>query len=499
MFRRALIFAMLVLYSTPCAPSVADVIPADSMAPLYATELGNLYRPADLERIYQAHLLMEQYFTAPTQVVRRSIESQLEQTNLDPNLLGRIARLRLSWLNLSPGVYYINQRSGPHDLKYFLGIPKGYRRDVSWPLVVRLPTANAFMTDPPPDGDEVARIYSAWITQELSAHPDALVLMPLLNLTELYGPSYVGMDSVIGPILDAAGRANVDPERVYLLGHSMAAHAVWNIALHYPTYFAAICPLAGAADADWQRLRLVNLRNVLPVVWADSDDRIVPSEESGDLVSALRKLKIDVDFTLTHGVGHAPPPNLVASRYQKMRARSRLLYPRHVSLQSNRAEPIFNRVDWVQVYQELDPGPDHEIRLARGTGPIRVSENAFSLDAVINQNKVEVATQNVEDMRLYFNDQMVDLNKPVVVIVNGKERFNALLHPSLDEMLKDQVFLGRGWRYYTAVVDLDLSATPEPPPLIPQPAATAAPTSRPHGRIVIYNDDGSIQRIIETP
>ena len=47
---------------------------------------------------------------------------------------------------------------------------------------------------------------------------------------------------------------------VYLIGHSMAAHAVWNIAIHYPTYFATINPLAGSADQSWQRIRLGDLR-----------------------------------------------------------------------------------------------------------------------------------------------------------------------------------------------------------------------------------------------
>ena len=31
---------------------------------------------------------------------------------------------------------------------------------------------------------------------------------------------------------------------VAMTGHSMAAHATWNLALHYPTYFAAINPMA---------------------------------------------------------------------------------------------------------------------------------------------------------------------------------------------------------------------------------------------------------------
>jgi hypothetical protein len=46
-----------------------------------------------------------------------------------------------------------------------------------------------------------------------------------------------------------------------------------------------------------------------------------------------------------------------------------------------------------------------------------------------------------------------------------------MVSPSVDEMLKDQLFVGRGWRYFTAVLDVDLA----PPP------ASTKPTSRPAG------------------
>ena len=37
---------------------------------------------------------------------------------------------------------------------------------------------------------------------ELTDHPDAIVLMPLLNLDELYGPGPVGMNLVMQSVLD---------------------------------------------------------------------------------------------------------------------------------------------------------------------------------------------------------------------------------------------------------------------------------------------------------
>ena len=262
----------------------AEPIPRDALVEMDRVELGRLFKPEDAERLYAAHELLEQFFDAATARDRTAAVQAIEQAGLDPDVIGRLARIRMRWPALSGGVYYVNERRGPYDIRYFIGVPKGYDRAKAWPLVIKLPAANAFLTRPPPDGDRVAQIYTAWIKQELERHGDALVLMPLLNLDEMYGPSYAGMNSVIQPVLHAADRFNIDAARVYMLGHSEAAHATWNLALHYPTYFAAFDALAGDARFDWQRVRLIGLRNVLPVVWHDDGDPVIKVEAARSIV-----------------------------------------------------------------------------------------------------------------------------------------------------------------------------------------------------------------------
>jgi pimeloyl-ACP methyl ester carboxylesterase len=384
----------------------------------------------------------------------------IESLRLDPNVVGRIVHIRTRWAEFPSegGIYFINERFNAYDVKYFLGVPPNYDRRRAWPLVIKLPGAAPFLTDPPPGADDVTNIYHDWISDELKRHPEALVLMPLLNLRELYGPSYLGMNTVIQPMLHAADRVNVDPARVYLVGHSMGAHATWNLALHYPTFFAAINPLAGSASSDWQRVRLMCLRNTLPVVWHDATDDVIKVDASRSLVKILRQMKLDVDYEETKDVGHAPTDEIAERLYGKMRNRTRDLYPQEVSLQSNRPDTMFNRVDWLQVYQPLRPGAERRLLFRRGTGHMIGYQNTFKVDAAITTpNHIECATENVETMRLYVNDRMIDFAKPVTVIVNKKTRFEGMVKPSVEEMLKDQVFLGRGWRYFTGVIDIDLT------------------------------------------
>ena len=442
--------------TTAPATTTAAGLTDEQLLSLCQKELLKQFQPDLAAKYVPAHNLLDSYFAATSPKDRAAIVTNLEDTGLDANTLGRLARIRRNWQDLSPGTYYINDTFGPYEVRYFLGVPKNYTRMERSPLVIVLPTADAFLTKPPPDNLGVTKIYKDWMTEELARHRDALVLMPLLNLDELYGPSRLGMNSVIQSMLHAADQANIDPTRVYLMGHSLGAHATWNIGLHYSTYFAAIAPLAGAAGEPWQRVRLMNLSNVLPVVWHDVNDQVIPFDASRSIVRVMQNMKLDVQYIETKGLGHVPPSQVLGNVCESMRARTRELYPTDASIQSNRREAVFNRVDWLQIYQPLRPGPEQSLRLSHGTGPMIINQNTCSIKATRAGNKVTATTDNVELMRFYFNDHMVDFTQPIVLSINGKVRFEGFRKPNIEEMLKDQIFLGRGWRYFTAYVEVDL-------------------------------------------
>ncbi|HEY7116231.1 MAG TPA: hypothetical protein VH475_06585 [Tepidisphaeraceae bacterium] len=454
---------MLAPWSRAKPPEPPEIlVPQATLEKLYAAEIPG-YKADDYAKLYDAHVWLEKFFRTDSAEDRKAIEKILNASGIPVATLGRMCRIQLGWPALPPGPAYVNERIGPHDVQYFLGVPANYDRSKSWPLVIRLPALGAIMTDPanPPKADEVVKLYAQWTAEELKQHPDAVVVMPLLNFDELYGPSYRGMDSVINAMRHVVSRVNIDATRVDMVGQGMAAHAVWNLALHFPTYFAAINPMAGAASADWQRLRLLNLRNTLPVVWADTTDKVINSNQSGALVSILKNFKYEVIFEQTRNLGHIPSPEIAEKCYREMRARARPLYPQQANLRSNRPDPTFNRVDWMQVYQPVNAGKEHSYLLRKGSGKLIVSDNAHSIQAAFTTpNKIEAKSDNVATLRVYLNDQMVDLKKPVTVIVNGKTRFEGMVNQSLSEMLNDQLFLGRGWRYFTSVVDLDLTESP---------------------------------------
>ena len=107
--------------------------------------------------------------------LRRSAQSRrrgIQVSGVDPNILGRLVHVRSDWPELTPGgVYYVNGTSARSMRTLFLGVPKTYDRTVAWPLVIKLPTADAFVGTPKANADDVQRIYTNWVSKRSTIIP----------------------------------------------------------------------------------------------------------------------------------------------------------------------------------------------------------------------------------------------------------------------------------------------------------------------------------------
>lgn len=443
-------------------PAEVQTIPPDELAKLDATQLVGDFPPQDPAKLASVHRLIEDYFAPGSFAQRKRIAGQIEKLALDPAVVGRLTRVRAHWPALAGGtIYSVDHLRGTTHVRYFFGVPPGYDRDRSWPLVVRLPSEAELAKVHTEDG--AAAFYEREIEQELARHPDAVVLMQRLEPLVLFGPGYQGMNDALLPIFDIAEQVNVDPAQVYLVGAGDAAYAIWNLALLKPTYFAAINPLAGGADALWQRVRLMNLCNMMPVIWQDAQDRLVKPAATLSLVNALRVQGITFQIVQTDKLGHVPSNDVLQECYEKFRDHIRPLYPKLVRLQSTLPETAFNRADWIQIWQAEDPGAEHRIFFRHEKGFMLVDENPWRVEAKLEANRITVSTDNVESFRIFLNDRMVDLHKPVTVMVNNRKRLEGIVPTSVTEMLQDQLLLGRGWRYFCGRIDI------EPPPTATAP------------------------------
>src|SRR5437762_737475 len=89
--------------TSPATHPAADAIPPATLQEMYRRELGDKYNPADAARLEAVHQLVEQYFDAATGADRKAIAGRIHVSGVDPNIVGRLTRIRTYWPPLEGG------------------------------------------------------------------------------------------------------------------------------------------------------------------------------------------------------------------------------------------------------------------------------------------------------------------------------------------------------------------------------------------------------------
>ena len=92
----------------------------------------------------------------------------------------------------------------------------------------------------------------------------------------------------------------IDTDRIYVMGLSMGGYGTWDLIQRHPEMFAAAVPICGGGDVT-KAERIARLP-----VWAyhGSQDTVVPTSRSRDMIEALRKAGGTPRYTEAPGVGH---------------------------------------------------------------------------------------------------------------------------------------------------------------------------------------------------
>ncbi len=177
-------------------------------------------------------------------------------------------------------------------LRYLLFLPEDYYQSPEIPRPLML-----FLHGAGERGDDLSILTRHGIPKIVGKRKDFpfVVLSPQCPRT-----GYWRSEPLKTLVDDAIGRLRVDDRRIYGTGISMGGFGIWRLAMDYPDLFAAIAPICGGGEPE-RACRIAHLP-----VWAfhGDADRIVPPEESGQMVEALKECGGNVRFTLYPGVGH---------------------------------------------------------------------------------------------------------------------------------------------------------------------------------------------------
>jgi poly(3-hydroxybutyrate) depolymerase len=95
---------------------------------------------------------------------------------------------------------------------------------------------------------------------------------------------------------------SIDPDRVYLMGHSMGGGGTWHLAVKNPDLWAALAPIAPATSrpaTDLEKIKHV------PVILVQGDeDKLVPVAQARRWAAEMKKLEMTYDYVEVKGGNH---------------------------------------------------------------------------------------------------------------------------------------------------------------------------------------------------
>jgi transglutaminase-like putative cysteine protease/predicted esterase len=198
----------------------------------------------------------------------------------------------------------------------------------------------------------------------------------------------------------------VDPDKVFLIGYSHGGYGAFYIGPKIPDRFAAFHSSAAApTDGTISALNLRNTRFTFMV--GDKDTAYGRRERCEKFGDVIRKLKEDnkgefpVELELKTGFGHGGLPD--RDKLKEMLPFVRQITPGHLTW-----EPMDNVLTdffWLSV--------DHP-------------EKGQQFDAQVKGNTITVTTHNVKQFDLLLDSRLVNLDKPVTIVVDGKTQEKTL-------------------------------------------------------------------------
>jgi predicted esterase len=175
---------------------------------------------------------------------------------------------------------------------YRLYVPTAYSAAQNYPLIVALHGMGG-------DENTLFDRYNSRGLQELAEQYSYFILAPKgREPASMYRGS--AEQDVMDALAEVRAAYRIDPNRIYMMGHSMGAFGSWSIAMNHPDVFAALAPVAGGGNPT----SMQKIRHIPQLVVHGDNDKTVPVRSSRVMVEAAKALGTEVEYVEVKGGGH---------------------------------------------------------------------------------------------------------------------------------------------------------------------------------------------------
>lgn len=275
------------------------------------------------------------------------------------------------------------------DQPYRLFVPPRYDPARFWPLIVALHGTGGDQNTLFDGYDRDGAIKKA------AAEHGVLLLSPFgRGVTEFKG---IGENDIFCAMEDVARRYKVDPDRIYLTGHSMGGQGAAYLALHHPDLFAGAAPLSSDCSFPW----LGRNAKAVPFLWvagADDNEHYVRGLLLG--IDRMFKYGATVKLEVLPGEKHRGPVKEFSRIFGWLLNHKRDPHPRSYAFAVE--TPQHGRAWWTSVERMAEPGRMGLVQ-AEATG----------------KSAVSLSLKNIAELSFTPDPAIFDSERPLAVTVDG--------------------------------------------------------------------------------
>ncbi|MBI4833525.1 MAG: hypothetical protein HY811_01725 [Planctomycetes bacterium] len=243
---------------------------------------------------------------------------------------------------------------------------------------------------------------------------------------------------VIEIINDMKRSYNIDTNQVYLTGFSMGGYGAWGIGTCYADLFGSISALAGGVCTLNVSGGIIldvgtaaNLKNTPIWFFHSPDDKQVPIDSARKAAETLKDYKekygpYEFMYKEYKNIGHAKPPDL-KDVWSWMFAKKRNPYPKRVIWEPHRSYK--NTFYWLRLEK---PARQQRIEAKIENNKIIVQTTQANMAG----NNMVFKNISLNGLTIFLNEKLIDYSKPVIIEVNGEEKFNAPVGYSLSALVE---------------------------------------------------------------
>ncbi len=335
---------------------------------------------------------------------------------------------------------------GGREIPVWVRVPSRYTPDAQWPLMFA-------MHGGPPGSEEGAvrsaqRMVQVWVEAAekagwIVASPAMVSTVSRDGRTQDRLPYEIFHPEEARAVIDAVReRYSVAPDRIVSTGISLGSNFSIGFAAAHPDWFSAIVPVSTEGESREHLLR--NLQWVPTYVLEGSQDQNIRGVGGPRALSnIMTAFGYDLTYREFSDRAHEGFQDHYDDVLRWLDSRPRRVTPREVlRVPHSGIMPVARRVHWI----EAD------------------TRQALVHARVSSPTRIDITARWARELTLYLNDELIDLDEPLTVAINGRRVFSGTVPRSVRTALEEARLLKDERRVYAArlTVEVPVSANVAP-------------------------------------